>query len=67
MTCTALTYIQSAQFLQNGTRQHVLTSMRVHPVYWVILWIQAVLEMELGVLQHPLYDILYVDSLGHMP
>lgn len=40
--------------------------MWVNPVDRVILWIQRVLQMELGVLKHPLYDILYVDSLWHV-
>lgn len=42
------------------------TSMWVHPVDWIVLWIQCVLKMKLGVLQHPLYDIFYVDSLRHV-
>lgn len=40
--------------------------MWVHPVDWVILWVQRVLKMELGVLQHPLYDVFYVDRLRHV-
>lgn len=31
----------------------------------IILRVQRVLQMELGVLQHPLNHILYVNNLGH--
>lgn len=70
-----LTLIYSPQscwmFLTQSATYHnlvslfILTSMRVHSVDWVVLWIQCVLKMELGELQHSLYDVLYVDSLGH--
>lgn len=42
------------------------TSMRVHSVGGVILWIQSVLQVELGVLQHPLDHVLDVNGFGHV-
>lgn len=44
----------------------ILTAVRVHPVDGVVLWVERVLQMELGVLQHPLYDVLNVDGLRHV-
>lgn len=43
-----------------------LTSMWVDSVDWVILWVQRVLKVKLCILQHPLDDIFYVDSFGHV-
>lgn len=40
--------------------------MRVHSVGRVVLWIQGVLQVELGVLQHPLDHVLDVNSFGHV-
>lgn len=42
------------------------TSMRVHSVGGVVLWIQSVLQVELGVLQHPLDHVLDVNGFGHV-
>lgn len=44
----------------------MLTSMGIHSEGGVILRVQSVLQMELGVLQHPLDHILYINSLGHV-
>lgn len=43
-----------------------LTSVGIHSVDWVILRVQRVLQMELGVLQHPLNHIFYINSLWHV-
>lgn len=40
--------------------------MRIHSVGGVVLWIQSVLQVELGVLQHPLDHVLDVNSFGHV-
>lgn len=43
----------------------MLTSMRVHSVDRVILRVESVLQVKLGVLQHPLNHVLDVHRLGH--
>lgn len=40
--------------------------MRIHSVGRVVLWIQSVLQVELGILQHPLDHIFDVNSFGHV-
>lgn len=40
--------------------------MGIRSVGRVVLRVQGVLQVELGVLQHPLDHVLYVDSFGHV-
>lgn len=40
--------------------------MVIRSVGRVVLRVQGVLEVELGVLQHPLDHVLYVDGFGHV-
>lgn len=42
------------------------TSMGIRSVGRVVLRVQGVLQVELGVLQHPLNHVLYVDSFRHV-
>lgn len=40
--------------------------MRIHSVGGVVLWVNSVLQVELGVLQHPLDHVFDVNSFGHV-
>ena len=40
--------------------------MGVHPVHRVVLRVESVLQVELGVLEHALDDVLDIHRLGHV-
>lgn len=54
------------QFHKKSFASAAQTSVWIHPVGGVVLGVKRVLQVELGVLQHPLDHVLDVNGFGHV-